>query len=459
MASGAVRRPGLHPGRPAAIQVPRTAPGPSGRRCWTTAAPAPAERGQRRLRVLARRWRSRRDVPAADAVPRRRHHGHQRHRPTASRRNEQVALMSAQGELPRLPALGQPFAMVELRSARRRRCSASTTADARRAAGAVAGPRRCTLDDLQLTGLRTSRPRTRKAGSSPARTAARRSRWRWRSSKSITCRSCNSLIDLSAGHRRRTAPRRAGRAGAPADPAGHAWASCRAWHWQVVGFQHRMGQEPGDDEQFGWDEYLLYNAKRGFSFLVDADDGWSLVKPITGAPVLASSGAERQLPGHHLQAEVQLQRRDHLRGRRVLLAGASAARRPSTAISPTASSCCRWSSRATRSPGPPAARSTATRWPRPSSSKTRRTCSSAATPRPSAAARSIGIVTIIVILIVILIVLSLLSRCSRCDPRVENCSSTTARSSGGSCGGYLQRRGTQMKRHHFFWRSSWELNG
>jgi hypothetical protein len=35
-------------------------------------------------------------------------------------------------------------------------------------------------------------------------------------------------------------------------------------HWQVVGFQHRMGVEPGDDEHFGWSEYLLYNQKRGF---------------------------------------------------------------------------------------------------------------------------------------------------------------------------------------------------
>jgi hypothetical protein len=55
--------------------------------------------------------------------------------------------------------------------------------------------------------------------------------------------------------------------------------------WQVVGFQHRLGTEPDDpDEHFGWEEYLLYNRKRGFSFLVDATDGWSMVKPATGAP-------------------------------------------------------------------------------------------------------------------------------------------------------------------------------
>jgi len=59
----------------------------------------------------------------------------------------------------------------------------------------------------------------------------------------------------------------------------------------VVGFQHRMGQEPGDDEQFGWDEYLLFNRKRGFSFLVDSTDGWSMVKPATGAPTMAGSTA------------------------------------------------------------------------------------------------------------------------------------------------------------------------
>jgi hypothetical protein len=61
-------------------------------------------------------------------------------------------------------------------------------------------------------------------------------------------------------------------------------------HWQVVGFQHRMGVEPGDDEHFGWSEYLLYNQKRGFAFLVDSEEGWSMVRPTTGAPQLSSNG-------------------------------------------------------------------------------------------------------------------------------------------------------------------------
>ena len=89
----------------------------------------------------------------------------------------------------------------------------------------------------------------------------------------------------------------------------------------MLGFQHRMGQAPGDDEQFGWSEYLLYNKTRGFCFLVDAEDGWSLVAPTTGAPSMAPERPERQLPRQALPAAVRLQRRDQLRGGRVLLAG------------------------------------------------------------------------------------------------------------------------------------------
>ena len=35
----------------------------------------------------------------------------------------------------------------------------------------------------------------------------------------------------------------------------------------------------------------MRNRKRGFLFLVDASDGWSVVKPATGAPVMATGGA------------------------------------------------------------------------------------------------------------------------------------------------------------------------
>jgi len=72
--------------------------------------------------------------------------------------------------------------------------------------------------------------------------------------------------------------------------------------WQVVGFQHRMGTDPLDTtEQFGWEEYLLYNTKRGFTFLVDSTDGWSVVKPTTGAPVVGSNGQSASYLGTRYQ--------------------------------------------------------------------------------------------------------------------------------------------------------------
>jgi hypothetical protein len=40
----------------------------------------------------------------------------------------------------------------------------------------------------------------------------------------------------------------------------------------------------GGDEAEAWREYLLYNRIEGFAFLVDANDGWSVVRTLTGAP-------------------------------------------------------------------------------------------------------------------------------------------------------------------------------
>ena len=61
--------------------------------------------------------------------------------------------------------------------------------------------------------------------------------------------------------------------------------------WQVVGYVERAEvPEDAEDEQEYWREYLLYNRTEGFAFLVDADDGWSWTRPITGVPQANSSG-------------------------------------------------------------------------------------------------------------------------------------------------------------------------
>ncbi len=222
--------------------------------------------------------------------------------------NQTVALLSAQGELPRLPQLGKPFAMVELRS--------QGTSDVGLVGGEVLSidyssqPPTLSvgvavlLDDLQLTGLREESAKEEKGRQFACPNCGAQVAVTLASSKSITCASCSSIIDVSGGiggelkHALQDEPV------APLIPLGTT-GQLQGVQWQVVGFQHRMGTDVSDpsdaDEQFGWDEYLLYNRKRGFTFLVDATDGWSVVKPTTGAPVMAEGGKSATYLGQRYQ--------------------------------------------------------------------------------------------------------------------------------------------------------------
>jgi DNA-directed RNA polymerase subunit RPC12/RpoP len=206
--------------------------------------------------------------------------------------NEAVALVSAQGELPRLPELGRQFAVVELRNDQGQVLSLSYDSDP---PGAYLG-RAVRLEDLQLSGLRDESARDEKGRAFNCPNCGAPVTVNLADSKSITCPSCHSIIDLSQGiggelrHATQDEPIR------PLIAIGSV-GRLQGVDWQVVGFQHRMGAAPGDDERFGWSEYLLYNQKRGFSFLVDAEDGWSMVKPTTGAPVMAEDGSRASYLG------------------------------------------------------------------------------------------------------------------------------------------------------------------
>jgi predicted RNA-binding Zn-ribbon protein involved in translation (DUF1610 family) len=145
------------------------------------------------------------------------------------------------------------------------------------------------LDELRLSGIGEESATEEKARQFACPNCGAQVEVQLATSKSITCRSCNTLIDLTQGiggelqHATQEEPVE------PAIPLGTS-GQLQGAQWQVVGFQHRMGQEPGEsDEQFGWSEYLLYNRKRGFIFLVDSEEGWSVVKPTTGAPTVTES--------------------------------------------------------------------------------------------------------------------------------------------------------------------------
>lgn len=197
--------------------------------------------------------------------------------------NQSVSLMAAQGELPRLPRLGEPFAVVELRSERGEVLSIDYGPALLGQPAAVTLGRTVQLDELNLTGLADTSVKNESGRQFNCPHCGATVKVQLDKSQTVTCGSCRSLIDLSQGI---GGELRHAIQDEPVQPliALGSQGRLQGASWQVVGFQHRMGHTPGDDEHYGWSEYLLYNQKRGFIFLVDAQDGWSLVRPVTGAP-------------------------------------------------------------------------------------------------------------------------------------------------------------------------------
>jgi hypothetical protein len=248
----------------------------------------------------------------------------------------------------------------------------------------------------------------------------------------MSCPSCNTLIDLSAGiggelkHAIQDEPVR------PLIPLGTT-GQLRGIDWQVVGYQHRSGETPGDDEVFGWQEYLLYNRKAGFQFLVDAEDGWSLVKPATGAPQVASGGAfatylgKRYSRQYQYRAETQYvagefylkvergqitDNTDYAQGHH-LLSLEKAADEWTWSVGERLDS---------------AAVAKAFKLDEKKDLFKR----GDATPLSS---DSPGALKVFAIILLFFVVVMMLRACDDCDPQVENCSSTSGRWGSGSFGG------------------------
>lgn len=191
----------------------------------------------------------------------------------------QAQLMAAEGEMPHQPTLGKPFTVVELRTQDDQVLSLDYSESP--PAIYLGGP--ILLADLKIAGLKDSSAKKEKARHFNCPRCAARVEIKLQTTQSLTCPSCGSIIDVSRGI---GAELRAAEQDEPVKPliALGKRGKFAGSNWQVVGFQHRMGVEDGDDEYFGWDEYLLYHAQQGFQFLVNSSDGWSLVKTLTGAP-------------------------------------------------------------------------------------------------------------------------------------------------------------------------------
>ena len=360
--------------------------------------------------------------------------------------NQKVALISAQGELPHLPALGQDFTVVELRS---EGAGSSNGLGIGSGVGLGAGAGEVLsidygtqpptmsmgaavlLEDLQLTGLKDESAKDEKGRQFACPNCGTSVQVTLDLSKSITCTSCNSLIDISGGiggelkHALQDEPVR------PLIKLGSI-GQLQGVQWQVVGFQHRMGTDPNDpSEQFGWSEYLLYNQKRGFTFLVDSTEGWSIVKPATGAPVMVANGSSASYLGQRYQLkETYRAETNYVAGEfywqvargqtsenRDFVSGKSMLSMEKTPNELT------WS---VGSPIDSDAVATAFKLDQSKDLLKRADAS------PASALKGIGCGTIIILVVIVLVFLFLISRCT---PTTGSGSSGGARTSGGSFGG------------------------
>ncbi|MDD0814000.1 DUF4178 domain-containing protein [Curvibacter sp. HBC28] len=345
--------------------------------------------------------------------------------------NGQVSLRSAQGELPKMPPLGFGFGMVELRSDQGQVLSL----DYSRTPPALSQGQSVRLEDLQLSGLKSESVKEETARQFNCPQCGAAVEVTLASTKTLSCGTCHSLIDVSQGvggelrHALQDEPV------APHIPLG-SQGTLEGVAWQVVGFQHRMGRSPGDDEAFGWCEYLLYNRQRGFSFLVDTEEGWSLVRPITGAPSLGAGARSATYLGtrYDLQYSYEAETTYALgefywpvaRGQRSSNRDYRSAKGLLSLEQTPAEQT--WSSG------------------RKLDAAVVAKAFGVATPAagfqtsdagPTGPLRGLGCGTLIVIAVVLIVLVLLLSRCSRCDPAVENCNNGGSyRSTGGAYGGY-----------------------
>ncbi len=211
-------------------------------------------------------------------------------------------LVAAQGELPAPPRLEGEFLVADLRN------SAGDVAtldgsDPRAVHWSIG--RSVLLAELRLQGLADAREKTLAARSIACPSCGAALEPKLASTQSLACGQCKAVVDISGGVGAELAfhaQNNSGEDGAgPQIPLGRTGtlaigpAGTEPARWQVVGYLERcdIPDDPGEDTAF-WREYLLYHATLGFAFLVDSEDGWSWVRPITGAPERRGDGARWQ---------------------------------------------------------------------------------------------------------------------------------------------------------------------
>lgn len=210
----------------------------------------------------------------------------------------QAHVHAAEGELPRPPQPAGPdhaFVIADLRNAQD---EVGTLDYAEPARPHWSVGRAVRLAELQLAGLRGLGSEKTLAGRSiDCPSCGASLEIRLDSTRSVTCGQCRAVVDVSQGVGADLAHFAQNAVTEPQIPLGTvgtlALGTPQPLPWQVIGYLERCDlPAPGsDDEQTFWREYLLYHPTEGFVFLVDTEEGWSWVRPLTGVPVVQGDRA------------------------------------------------------------------------------------------------------------------------------------------------------------------------
>jgi hypothetical protein len=208
-------------------------------------------------------------------------------------------VLAAQGELPSPPRLEGDFLVVDLRNniGEVATLDASDPARLHWSLG-----RSVALSELDFTGLKDSSEKTLRAQGVECPSCGTALEIKLASTQSLSCPQCSAVVDISAGvgaGLKHYLQNNAGAQGAePQIPLGRSGTlplGGPPQAWQVVGYLERCDiPESSEDETSFWREYLLFNRLAGFAFLVDSNEGWSWVRPLTGAPTVRGNQAQWQ---------------------------------------------------------------------------------------------------------------------------------------------------------------------
>jgi hypothetical protein len=210
---------------------------------------------------------------------------------------QRVRLIAAQGELPAPPRLEGEFLVADLRNSAGEVATIDGS-DAARPLWSVG--RAVAISELAMSGLKEASEATLAARAFPCPSCGAALEIKLASTKTAVCGQCQAVVDVSAGVGAELAHFEQNNAGGQEPQIALGSSGTLALGgaplpWQVVGYQERCDiPDDGEDETSFWREYLLYHRTEGFAFLVDSDEGWSWVKPITGVPVVRGDQAQWQ---------------------------------------------------------------------------------------------------------------------------------------------------------------------